>query len=338
MKILHIIKDLNYPGGAERIVCDLVNNGTNNYLVYYGKNPNIFFKINNDKVFYRRGILRLILFLIFNYKKFFYFHLHLFPSIYLTLIFNKKCIIHEHNTHNRRRNIPFFFLIEKYIYKRAVLLIAISNAVKNSLQKWLPIKLNVKTLNNYAPKPLVSEKFNLNYEQEKNQISLVMVASFTKQKRHDFLLNIFKYLPDNFYLYLVGNGPYIEEVKSQAQKLSLSKRISFVGETLYVGDFYRKSDLNILLSHWEGFGLTPFEAAYFGTPSLVSNVEGLAGNAVDPRFIVKSENHKEVAKQIQRLIKIGNTLEIKKKLKVLTLNNSFDTYQEKLLYIYENQP
>lgn len=99
------------------------------------------------------------------------------------------------------------------------------------------------------------------------------VGRFTRQKNHDFLLDIFARIvemrPDAVLL-LVGEGELMPAVKEKAKKLGLLSKVIFYGTTDSVSDLYMAMDVFLLPSLYEGLGIAAVEAQAAGLPAVLS--------------------------------------------------------------------
>ncbi len=75
----------------------------------------------------------------------------------------------------------------------------------------------------------------------------------------------------------VGNGRLFEKAQKLAQDLGIDNRILFVGHSQYVGFWYDKMDVKVLLSRYEGLPNVLIEAQHLGVPV----VSTPAGGAVE---------------------------------------------------------
>ncbi|MEO7715841.1 MAG: glycosyltransferase family 4 protein [Capsulimonas sp.] len=97
-------------------------------------------------------------------------------------------------------------------------------------------------------------------------------------------------LPTPIYLLIAGAGP--DEIRLRGMGAALlGDRARFLGHLPDLSDVYAASDLFVLPSHMEGFGLVYLEAALHGVPSIGTNVgaipeviqDGVTGLLVPPR-------------------------------------------------------
>ena len=76
-------------------------------------------------------------------------------------------------------------------------------------------------------------------------------------------------------LLVVGDGPDADAVRAEANRLGMADRVSMVGATTDVGHYLAQSDLLLLPSASEAFGMVALEAMAAGVPVVGSRVEGL---------------------------------------------------------------
>lgn len=123
------------------------------------------------------------------------------------------------------------------------------------------------------------------------------VARFNDQKNHPYLLKIFESVArerEDAYLFLVGGGPNLGEIKKQIAEHPYKDRIIYYGETNRVEDIYNIFDVFVLPTKFEGLGIVFIEAQINGLPVVTSNKvppEVNIGNRT--RFIAISENNIE---------------------------------------------
>jgi len=84
-------------------------------------------------------------------------------------------------------------------------------------------------------------------------------------------------------LLVAGSGPYQQQLSRTAEKLGLSKNVSFLGSLSDQDKFklYGKSRVAIYPSYREGFGMSIIEANSVGTPVVGWNVPGSRDSIVD---------------------------------------------------------
>ncbi|AMC92676.1 hypothetical protein AOC36_01310 [Erysipelothrix larvae] len=105
----------------------------------------------------------------------------------------------------------------------------------------------------------------------RNKIILLHVGRFSSEKNHPFLIDIIERLDDRFALLLVGDGATRPSIEALVKQKKLDKRVHFVGTTHNVGQYMSASDIFLLPSIHEGFGIVLVEAQASDLPIFASN-------------------------------------------------------------------
>jgi L-malate glycosyltransferase len=106
-------------------------------------------------------------------------------------------------------------------------------------------------------------------------------------------------------LLLVGDGPEMTIICKQVRELGLEDRVLFLGKQDNLEELYSISDIKLLLSEKESFGLVALEAMACGVPSIGTNVGGIPEVIEDGYngFICEIGNVKQVAMKALQLLK-----------------------------------
>ncbi len=109
------------------------------------------------------------------------------------------------------------------------------------------------------------------------------VSNFRPLKRVPDIVRVFAKVRAKIpsVLVLVGDGPDRPEAESEVERLGLVDDVRFLGKLSAVSDVLRASDLFLLLSTSESFGLGALEAMACGVPVIASDVGGLSEVVVD---------------------------------------------------------
>jgi len=324
MKILHVINSLEI-GGAEKLIVDLVpclRSLVNkvDVLLLNGIDTPLKQKLFSDGIhIVSLGIginiynpllsLKLIKYI----KNYDIVHVHLFPAQYWValakiLSFSKvKLVTTEHSTNNRRRNIFAFIDIDRFIYKQYSKIICISDSVKNNLSthideessKIITIPNGVNTASYINAKKVSRYKI---LGKDINGPLLVQVASFRKAKDQDTVIRAIAILPKEYHLALVGDGIRKGVCENLAIELGVADRVHFLGIRNDVPEILHTSDLVVMSSHWEGFGLAAVEGMVSGKPTIASNVAGLSEVVEGAGVLFEPGDYKQLSHIIQQLM------------------------------------
>ncbi len=111
---------------------------------------------------------------------------------------------------------------------------------------------------------------------------LLCVARFGKEKNLDMVLEAFRMInrscPDSR-LFLVGIGPYEEELRNMTAKMGLDSRVTIIGHALprrTLTNYYAGADLFIYAATTETQGIIVSEAHAVGLPVVAVGANGIA--------------------------------------------------------------
>lgn len=103
------------------------------------------------------------------------------------------------------------------------------------------------------------------------------ISNFRKVKRIEDIIEIFnkiqKEIPSK--LMMVGDGPEKEKAELLCTKLGIINKVIFFGNSNEIDEILNNSDLFLLPSETESFGLAALEAMACGVPVISSNTGGL---------------------------------------------------------------
>lgn len=106
---------------------------------------------------------------------------------------------------------------------------------------------------------------------------LTHTSNFRPVKRVGDVIRIFNLVQQelNAKLVLIGDGPERSNAESLVRELKIEDRVCFLGKLDSFVDVLQRSDLFLLPSETESFGLAALEAMSCGVPVISSNVDGL---------------------------------------------------------------
>ncbi|WP_236744043.1 glycosyltransferase [Marinobacter similis] len=206
-------------------------------------------------------------------------HAHLtWPFIYVvlaTLFIRVRLFYTEHNTYNRRREIPGFRLIDRFLYSRYERVICISDGVHKSLSSWIGQGLSGGQLIT-VPNGAQLNEINVRTPINGRKISVVSVGSLTEKKNFTVAIEAVSQLRDRIEEYVIaGEGPARTKLENLINSRGLSDSVLLPGWSDDVEGYLCRADLQLIPSQWEGFGLVAAEGMSTGLPVVVSDVDGL---------------------------------------------------------------
>jgi glycosyltransferase involved in cell wall biosynthesis len=102
---------------------------------------------------------------------------------------------------------------------------------------------------------------------------IVVVGRLSAEKNHAFLLRVLAELDEvPLTLWIVGAGPEERRLKALVERLSLKNRVKFYGYCTDITEILSYSDIHVMPTRSEGFGLVAAEAMAAGLPSVVTDL------------------------------------------------------------------
>jgi N-acetyl-alpha-D-glucosaminyl L-malate synthase BshA len=163
---------------------------------------------------------------------------------------------------------------------------AVSQYLKDKTNSLFEIEKEIKVIYNFVDFARFQKKnkdhFKMAIAPEGEKI-LVHVSNFRKVKRVEDVIQVFyeilKSIPSK--LLLIGDGPERTNMERLVRKLNLSSDVRFLGKQDAVEEILAVSDLFLIPSENESFGLAALEAMACEVPIISSNAGGLPEVNVD---------------------------------------------------------
>ena len=189
----------------------------------------------------------------------------------LALVYAKIPVKLIHVEHNTEKYTPFRRYLTRKLDKYTDRYICVSKGVANHLIKQGIDKSKVKVIYN----GIDIQSFDL--AKEKHDIFTVgMVARFSKQKDQMTLIKAIEYLikekNEKINLLLMGIGKTRKKCEKYISEHNLDNNIKIIEGNFK--DLIVKTDLFVLATHYEGFGLVLCEAIAAKTPVISTDVSG----------------------------------------------------------------
>lgn len=174
--------------------------------------------------------------------------------------------------HPKKKIVPVYNFIDERVYK----------------------KINASNL---------KEEFGIKQDEK----VVIHVSNFRAVKRVPDVVKAFSFIQEQIdaKLLLIGDGPEMTVVSKLVEKLNLRDKVLFLGKQDNVEELYSISDLMLLLSEKESFGLVALEAMACGVPCIGTNIGGLPEVIIDGEtgFICELGNIQEIAKKALYILK-----------------------------------
>ncbi len=143
-----------------------------------------------------------------------------------------------------------------------------------AIEKEIEVIYNFVDINRFSKKPLDAFKKVLAPDGER---IITHASNFRKVKRVTDIIHVFanilKEVPSK--LLMVGDGPDRPDAEALCRELEICDHVRFLGKQQEMEEILAISDMFILTSEYESFGLSALEAMAAGVPVLSTNAGGL---------------------------------------------------------------
>jgi len=162
----------------------------------------------------------------------------------------------------------------------------VSEQLKEETQKTFSIKRDIKVIHNFIDfsrfRKINKDHFRKAIAPDGEKI-LVHISNFRKVKRVDDVIHIFERVSKKMKakLLMIGDGPERKHMEELCRTLHLCDEIRFLGKQEAVEELLAISDLFLLPSENESFGLAALEAMACEVPVISSNAGGLPEVNID---------------------------------------------------------
>lgn len=204
-------------------------------------------------------------------------------GIHAKQVSGKPLVIHVHATEfdrSRGKPNPTVFGIEKDGMNHADHIICVSNLTRDTVINNYGIDpAKVTTVHN-AVTPLTQEQLNVPEHKSKDKV-VTFLGRITMQKGPEYFVEaaakVLKNNP-NVRFVMAGSGDMMDKMILLAAERGIADRFHFPGfqRGNQVYEMLKASDVYIMPSVSEPFGLSPLEAMQMGVPSIISKQSGCA--------------------------------------------------------------
>lgn len=176
-----------------------------------------------------------------------------------------------------------FFQLTRLALRVSDRITAVSHALARDTEETFgPIQQGIKVIHNFIDPNVYFPKKGMMRRRRKffapqGEKLLVHISNFREVKRVLDVVNIFALVEKalSCRLLLVGDGPEMNRVEREVLRLGLEEKVQFLGKQEGVQEILQMTDVFVLPSGQESFGLVALEAMACGVPVVASRVGGL---------------------------------------------------------------
>ncbi len=216
---------------------------------------------------------------------------------------------------------------------------AVSESLKNDTLRLFNITKKIEVVHNFIDK----KKYDKEKDCQRTALAkpedriLTHISNFRPVKRTSDVIKIFDIVQREIpaKLLMVGNGPERRCSELLAKELGISDKVIFLGNSTEVAEILCYTDVFILPSETESFGLAALEAMAAKTPVISTNTGGLPEVNINGKtgFLSSIGDVESMAKNTLKIIEDDSTLQrfkedAKEHTKQFSLKNILPVYED----------
>lgn len=169
----------------------------------------------------------------------------------------------------------------KYGIDKSDIVTAVSNSLKEQTYELIETTKEIETIYNFVDdavfRPIDFGNLKEQFGIREDERVIIHASNFRKIKNLPDIVNSFVKIREQIpaKLLLVGDGPERQRVMELAKETEFKQDILFLGKQENVEELFAISDLMLLLSEKESFGLVLLEAMACGVPGIGTNTGGI---------------------------------------------------------------
>jgi L-malate glycosyltransferase len=237
-------------------------------------------------------------------------------------------------------NHPNYKTAVSFSINKSDVVTSVSQSLKDDTYKLFNIKNEIHVIPNFIElgkqrnEPLISCQRSVMAKPDERIVT--HISNFRKVKRIPDVIKIFYKIQQSIpaKLMMVGDGPEKEKAERLCQELGIQDKVIFFGNSNEIDSILSYSDLFLLPSETESFGLAALEAMAWSVPVISSNSGGLPEVNFDgiSGYLSDVGNVDEMAENAIKILSNNQTLNTFKE-NALSVAKQFDI--KNILPLYE---
>ncbi|WP_337966515.1 N-acetyl-alpha-D-glucosaminyl L-malate synthase BshA [uncultured Flavobacterium sp.] len=250
-------------------------------------------------------------------------------------------------------NHPFYKPAVTFSINKSDYVTSVSQSLKDDTLKLFKIKNKIKVIPNFIELDKVIKEPGAPCHRyvmaKENERIITHISNFRKVKRIPDIIKIFyniqKEMPAK--LMMVGDGPEKEKAEVLCMELGIYDKVIFFGNSNEIDKILCMTDLFLLPSETESFGLAALEAMACGVPVISSNSGGLPEVNFDgiSGYLSNVGNVEEMAANAIKILKDdevlnqfkANALEVARKFDIKNILPKYEALYQRAIDDYKSE-
>jgi N-acetyl-alpha-D-glucosaminyl L-malate synthase BshA len=211
---------------------------------------------------------------------------------------------------------PFYKTAVTFSINKSDVVTSVSQNLKEETYSLFDIKNDIHVIPNFIEldkiKNISKIVTNRSVMANENEKIITHISNFRKVKRIPDVIDVFykihQKIPSK--LMMVGDGPEKEAAENLCSKLGILDKVIFFGNSNEIDKILSFTDLFLLPSETESFGLAALEAMAWGVPVISSNTGGLPEVNIEgiSGYLSDVGNTREMSQNAIKILENENTL------------------------------
>lgn len=178
-------------------------------------------------------------------------------------------------------NHPFYKTAVSFSINKSDIVTSVSQSLKYDTYKLFNIKKEIHVIPNFIELDKIRNESQISCHRsvmaKKEERIVTHISNFRKVKRIPDIIKIFYKIQEKIpaKLMMVGDGPEKVKAEQLCKELGIEEKVIFFGNSSEIDQILSYSDLFLLPSETESFGLAALEAMAWSVPVISSNSGGL---------------------------------------------------------------
>jgi N-acetyl-alpha-D-glucosaminyl L-malate synthase BshA len=238
-------------------------------------------------------------------------------------------------------NHPFYKPAVSFSINKSDIVTSVSKSLKDATYELFNIKKEIHVIPNFIELDKNTNDASIPCHRsvmaKEDQRIVTHISNFREVKRIPDVIKIFHKIQQKIpaKLMMVGDGPEKEKAEQLCRQLGIQDKVIFFGNSNEIDRILSYTDLFLLPSETESFGLAALEAMAWSVPVISSNSGGLPEVNFDgiSGYLSDVGNTEEMAENALKILSNMDTLNAFKK-NALSVAKQFDI--KNILPLYEN--
>ncbi len=178
-------------------------------------------------------------------------------------------------------NHPFYKTAVSFSINKSDIVTSVSQSLKDDTYKLFNIKKEIHVIPNFIELDKIRNESQISCHRsvmaKKEERIVTHISNFRKVKRIPDIIKIFYKIQEKIpaKLMMVGDGPEKVKAEQLCKELGIEEKVIFFGNSSEIDQILSYSDLFLLPSETESFGLAALEAMAWSVPVISTNSGGL---------------------------------------------------------------